>query len=363
MGAVQAPPVGTSGLPGWLHARVIDLAAGHWRAAEAVADHARLDVERLDAGALRHRLERELTAPLRLEDWPPPTRPRAVAGGWIHDEVVDEDREAFEALLATWAGDGPERVARAAQELRWPVTPYRPPPGRSASGRTGDGRWLGVGDGRLDTPGRPARRRSTPTVVDLTSHWAGPLATSLLARAGADVVKIDPEVRPDGFRARPALYRHLNGHKRIVSLDLRRPSDRDEFEGLLSRADLLVESFSRRVLPNLGYDGDRLAGINPALAVLSIRAFPAGTPEAGWLAYGPGVHAASGLAMLDGTPRPAAVAYPDLVAGLAAYARAVHLLAGTDPVPGAREVSLAAAIGPLTTGLDHLEPRSGADRG
>lgn len=356
-----------SGLPDWLHAGVLDLARRSWRAADDAADRAGLTPEPLDDPALCRRLDHELTAPLRLEDWPAPTTPRAVAGGWIHDEVVDEDRDAFESLLPAWAEGGPERVAEAAQELRWAVTPYRPPSIHRLAGRPADrpdgdeptaehGRRRPAGHSPGSARGRP------PKVVDLTSHWAGPLATALLAGAGAEVVKVDPDARPDGFRPRAALYRHLNGAKRIVSLDLRHTGDRARFEELVAGADLLVESFSRRVLPNLGYDRAGLAAINPRLDQLSIRAFPAHSPEASWLAYGPGVHAASGIGLIDGEPRPAAVAYPDLVAGVAAYARAVALLA--DGVPGGRaeEVSLAGAIAPLAAGPGTW-PGRGADHG
>lgn len=332
-----------------LPAGLLDLAAAHWRRAEADADRAGLAPASLGERDLRSRLSAELTAPLRLEDWPGPVEPRTVAGGWLHVEVLDDELDVLDAVLADRVGDGPDRLAAAAQELRLPVSPYRPlGPARSTPAHP-----LPVADRSPD-----GARSAPPVVVDLTTHWAGPLTTALLAEWGAEVIKVDPSCRPDGFRARPALYDHLNGDKAIVDLDLRRPNDRSRFEALLTGADLLVESFSRRVLPNLGYGPDDLDRLNPNLAILAIRAFPAASPEADWLAYGPGVHAASGLGLVSSTPRPAPVAYPDLVAGVLAATTAVEMLAaGT----GARaEVSLAGAIEPL---VDRARTAAGASVG
>ena len=135
----------------------VELTTTRWRAAEGDGERIGLTPPSrdLDAGALAERTADELTAAVRLEDWPSPTLPRPVAGGWIHDEVVDDDRPAFESVLACRAGEGAEAVALACQELRFPVTPYRPLPapttpahrlghersGSSTSAPTGRDRW------------------------------------------------------------------------------------------------------------------------------------------------------------------------------------------------------------------------------
>jgi len=344
--AGSVEPVGGDGPPAGLPDGVIELAATRWRAAEQAAARAGLTPPAYDDAGLHRRLESELTAPLRLGDWPEPNPPLAVVGGWVNDEVIDEDRPALEAFIDATPDAHPEALASAAQELRWPITPYRqmspvaPPMPRAAP----------------TVSAHPEDRQSRrPLVVDLSTHWAGPLATSLLAEAGAEVLKVDPDCRPDGFRERQDLYRHLNGAKTVVDLDLRREPDRHRFETLLGHADLLVESFSRRVLPNLGYDRRRLAELNPALATISIKAFPASSPEADWLAYGPGVHATSGLGWPtgQGRPEPAPLAYPDLIAGVTAYARAATALGGA----GDGEVTLAGSIAPLVAlAIDRSEP-------
>ncbi len=76
--------------------------------------------------------------------------------------------------------------------------------------------------------------------------------------------------------------------------------------------------------------------------MISIRAFA----QSSWVAFGRGVHAASGLGMVAGQPAPALLAYPDPLAGLVAFTAVLRALA--EPDGGANiEVSLAGAIAPL----------------
>ncbi len=332
---------------GQLPAGVIETAAASLRRGLAAAG--RLDdlASWADPDAMAAQLVRPLLA---TDDWPGPSAPLAVGDGAVHADLIDEDHDRLAILRSILADVGPvdaETLAAEAQDWRLPVTPYRdlpavPPPAPA---------------GLPGVVGRPGWTGRAPLVLDLTSLWAGPLATSLLADLGARVVKIDPEVRPDGFREHPTLYDQLNGAKEIVDLDLRRDEPRSRFEALVGEASLVVDSFSRRVMPNFGYGPDDLRRLNPRLATLSIVAFPAGTREASWVSYGPGVHAISGLGTRDdGAGRrrfePTPIAYPDALAGLAAFAAAAELL-GTGDAGGAgsslphREVSLAGALAPV----------------
>ena len=343
-GARPAPtPSATDGLVSRLPAGTLDLAARLLDDAAAAADRAGLDPGRIRAGdAADH-----LTRPVQLvDDWPGPTPPLPIGGGAVHADLIDDDWETFARLRSILPDErlNPESVAAAAQEWRLPIVPYRPLP------TTDRPRWRVPARGRAapDPDRRPAGRR--PLVVDLSALWAGPLATSLLAGAGARVVKVDPSCRPDAFGQHPRLHAHLNGDKEVVDLDLRRDPDRRRFEQLCSRADLLVDSFSRRVLPNLGYGPDALRRCNPRLATLSIVAFDAHRPQSHWVCYGPGVHAMAGLGTVEGLdgPRfePAPIAYPDALAGLRAAGVAFGLLATGRPTDH-QEATLAGAIEPL----------------
>ena len=286
-------------------------------------------------------LQRQLWLPIEVEsDWPRPRVPRSVGEGAVHTDLIPGDEEVFARLRGTGDAWEPETLAAEAQRWRLPVTPYRAPTYRSP------GDEVPVA---LDSPRR--RRPEALRVVDLSALWAGPLATSLLCSAGIRVDKLDPSCRPDGFRRRPALYRALNAGKRRVDLDLRERSDRDRFERMVAGADLVVDSFHRRVMPNLGYAPEELRRLKPEIATLSITAFPPRSPERDWLAYGGGVHAASGLGSLAGRASPAPIAYPDALTGLRAFGVALSLLGGSGARPHV-ELSLLGSIVPLLTRVE-----------
>ncbi len=292
--------------------------------------------------------ERLVEPLLLVDDWPPPSQPLPVGGGAVHADLTDDDHELFAGLRQAMTEDGTrleaEVLAAAAQELRLPVTPYRRPADTSIT--------TNQPEPQPAVEASSGWRRSGPMVVDLTALWAGPLATSLLAELGARVIKVDPDCRPDGLRVHDPVYRTLNANKTIVDLDLRLGPQREHFESLLNEADLLVDSFSRRVMTNLDYGPDELRARFPQLSTLSIVAFPAGTAEQDWVSYGPGIHAASGLAFKghDPTcgPQPAPIAYPDVLAGLSAFAAGAEALSARRGAPH-REISLAGALEPLIT--------------
>jgi crotonobetainyl-CoA:carnitine CoA-transferase CaiB-like acyl-CoA transferase len=192
------------------------------------------------------------------------------------------------------------------------------------------------------------------TVVDLTIMWSGPLATWLLHRLGARVVKVEPSCRFDGTRFSPGgrLFDALNAGKERADLDLRRTADRRAFDELVAAADLVVDNFSPRVAPNLRTTHRDLAAVNPTVLSLSLPAFPPG-PQRDWVSYGTGVHAASGLGDVGGAAAVGfaapIVTYPDALGGLTAAVAALALVVARDrgARPGHAEVALADAVAPL----------------
>lgn len=201
--------------------------------------------------------------------------------------------------------------------------------------------------------------------MDLTAMWAGPLCTWLLARLGAAVVKIEPAIRPDGLRALDgggvhpagrstapgsdsALFNALNNTKRAEALDLREDTARARLIDLVAASDVVVDSFSPRVMANLGLTRPVLAESEPRRITLSLPAFPPG-PERDWVAYGTGVHAVSGLGDTGVGFSAPSVTYPDAIGGLTG---AVAVLAGLVGrhlgwLPSHLEVSLLSAVSPL----------------
>lgn len=278
------------------------------------------------------------------EGMPRSREPLAVPGGFVSADLTDDDRESFERLRALHPDADARALAVLAQEWRLPVVDYRPRAPSSSRVAIADG----CGWSEEPSPGGAVRRDPLAldgvVVCDMTSMWAGPLCTFLLAQAGAEVWKVEPSCRPDS-----PLFAGLNVDKHRVDLDAREPRQRRELLDLIARADLLVDSFSPRVMPNLGLTRAEVG--RPALLTMSIPAFPRGWPEREWVAYGTGVHAMLGLGeAAPGVYRQPCVSYPDPLAGLAAFAVVCAMLAGR--AGGWRqtshvEVSLASATAPL----------------
>jgi crotonobetainyl-CoA:carnitine CoA-transferase CaiB-like acyl-CoA transferase len=115
-------------------------------------------------------------------------------------------------------------------------------------------------------------------VIDCSEGLAGPVATLLLAEAGADVVKVEP---PGGDPSRESLgFLTWNRSKRSVVLDLTRPGDLDRLHDLLAGADVFVHGFTPSRAAALGLDDATLAARHPHLITSAVRAWPAGHPSA-----------------------------------------------------------------------------------
>jgi crotonobetainyl-CoA:carnitine CoA-transferase CaiB-like acyl-CoA transferase len=133
-------------------------------------------------------------------------------------------------------------------------------------------------------------------VIDLSALWAGPLATSILQRAGAEVVKAESRTRPDSMRTGdPALFARLNGGKASVALDLRDPADRDRLIALIRRAQIVVEAARPRALGQLGIDADALVREVPGLVWISITGHGIAGEAGDWIGFGDDCAIAGGL--------------------------------------------------------------------
>jgi CoA:oxalate CoA-transferase len=149
----------------------------------------------------------------------------------------------------------------------------------------------------------------------------------ILADLGAEVIKIEPPGRGDDARhfgplvnGESAYFRLLNRNKLSVTLDLKDPTDRERFVGLVERADVLVENFRPGTLDRLGLAVPRLLHHNPRLVAVSISGFGQTGSLANRPAYDILVQAMSGLMAATGPegggPTRSAVSLGDLVPGL-----------------------------------------------
>ena len=147
------------------------------------------------------------------------------------------------------------------------------------------------------------------TVIDLTRVLAGPYCTMILADLGARVIKVEMPGRGDDARQigpfvgnRSAYFMSLNRGKESIALDLKRDEDRQLFDGLLARADILIENYRGGTLEKLGYGWERLHERFPRLIYAATSGFGQTGPYASRPAYDMVVQAMGGIMSLTGHP-------------------------------------------------------------
>jgi len=145
-------------------------------------------------------------------------------------------------------------------------------------------------------------------VVDVTSSFAGPYCTEILAALGADVVKVEHPDRGDEARAwgppfrddASVLFYAANLSKRSLALDLKR--GRDVLLRLVETAQVFIQSMRPGTAERLGFGAETLHGLNPALVVCDIGAFGRSGPLRDRPGYDPLLQAFGGIMSVTGEP-------------------------------------------------------------
>src|SRR5215471_9088739 len=127
-------------------------------------------------------------------------------------------------------------------------------------------------------------------VVDFGHYIAGPLAATMLADQGADVIHVDP---PGGPRWKSDADAFLQRGKRRISLDLKTLHDKDTAQRLIDTADVVIENFRPGVMQRLGLGNQAVTKRNPRLIYCSIPGFAADDPRADMQAWEGVLHAAT----------------------------------------------------------------------
>ena len=149
-------------------------------------------------------------------------------------------------------------------------------------------------------------------VLDFTRYLAGPYGTYQLALLGADVVKIESH---EGDESRHLLiskewadrkmassFLAVNGNKRSITLDLRKPAALEIVKRLVKTADVVWENFRPGVMERLGLGYDTLAAINPKLIYCAVSGFGHTGPERTTAAFDGKLQAMSGIMSITGEP-------------------------------------------------------------
>jgi crotonobetainyl-CoA:carnitine CoA-transferase CaiB-like acyl-CoA transferase len=122
-------------------------------------------------------------------------------------------------------------------------------------------------------------------VIELANFIAGPLAGTLLADMGADVVKVEPPAG-DMARASPPIrngesvsFAALNRNKRSLVLDLKHPQAIEILLKLAAKSDVFLEAYRPGALARLGLGSAEVSAINPRIVYTSVSGFGQTGPD------------------------------------------------------------------------------------
>jgi crotonobetainyl-CoA:carnitine CoA-transferase CaiB-like acyl-CoA transferase len=300
---------------------------------------------------------------------------------WLSTRPVTEVVELFQAMRIPAAPlldplellDDPQLVDRAffeplASDPTYvvPGPPFQVSHGQASGNRT----WQPgpVHDGPL----------AGLRVLDLARVWAGPMCARILRDLGAEVIWVEapwqrgpksvPQSMVEATRYFPdddpgERQWNRNAHfvkyalgKQSLALDLQTEAGQQVLARLVPDFHVLLENFSSRVMPQLGFDEDRLHELNPDLTYLTMPGYGRSGPAEHWLAYGSSVDSHAGLSSLigyaDQTPWKGGIAWPDPIAGLHAASAVLSQLwsslthnTGGVTIEAAQFESTVAAIG------------------
>ncbi len=135
--------------------------------------------------------------------------------------------------------------------------------------------------GVSNAPAAPARTAplSGIRVVELSRYAAGPIAGTVLAALGAEVIKIEAPGGEDcrgwapTFGDASGYFANYNTGKRSIALDLADPAAREQLWALLGTADVLLSNLRPGVIDRLGFDPATVNARLPRLVQAEISGY------------------------------------------------------------------------------------------
>lgn len=149
-------------------------------------------------------------------------------------------------------------------------------------------------------------------VLDLSRYGPGPYCSMLLGDLGAEVIVVD-DGTPTSDRGRRSDHattsddlthplEFMRRNARRIALDLKHPDGQLVVEQLVSRTDVLVESFRPGVAARLGLGQAELRERHPRLIYCSISGYGQSGPYRNWQGHDINYLALGGLLALTGQP-------------------------------------------------------------
>ena len=179
-------------------------------------------------------------------------------------------------------------------------------------------------------------------VLDLGRHQAGPRCAQVLARMGAEVIKVErlggEETRYHGpwVRKQSAYWVQYNTGKKSLSIDMRKDEAKEILKKLVKVSDVLVQNFRPGTIENMGFGYDVLKELNPKMIMVNVSAFGQFGPYRENIGYDPIGQTMSGITMVTGEEGD-----PPILTGVPIIDRmtALHAAIGTLTALHERELS------------------------
>jgi crotonobetainyl-CoA:carnitine CoA-transferase CaiB-like acyl-CoA transferase len=153
---------------------------------------------------------------------------------------------------------------------------------------------------------------SNVRILDFTQVLAGPYGSFQLALLGADVIKVErtegedmrrtPLSREWAERGMAPSWLAINGNKKSLTLDFRKPAAIEIIRKLAAKADVVMENFRGGVMDRLGVGYKALSEINPTVIYCAISGFGQTGPYSHEAGYDGKIQALSGIMSITGHP-------------------------------------------------------------
>ena len=143
-------------------------------------------------------------------------------------------------------------------------------------------------------------------VIDLGRHQAGPRCAQVLARLGAEVIKVErlggEETRYHGpyVRKQSSYWVQYNSGKKSLSMDLRKDEGKEALRKLIKISDVLLQNFRPGTIETMGFGYETLKELNPRIIMVNVSAYGQFGPYKEKIGYDPIGQTMAGVAAVTG---------------------------------------------------------------
>lgn len=145
-------------------------------------------------------------------------------------------------------------------------------------------------------------------VCDFSWVGAGPIATSVLAQCGAEVIKIESTKRPDILRKgepfkdgdnrgldRSGYFANRNANKKDIALNMSDPRAREVALRLIKKSDIVINNFRVGQMEKWNLGWEDIEKINPRIIYVTMSLQGVTGPHSEYMGFGVNLNALCGL--------------------------------------------------------------------